>query len=300
MVDLITVGRIGIDLFYKGDAIDSQEREVRLRLGEKYFVDELYERVGGGGANVAAAAVKNGAKAAVLGFVGNNPFKSTILEKLQTLGIDTSFCQFKDNYLNISSIFLMSSGERTIVDYETPHKEIFEAESRYDLLEQTNAVYLGSLPDVPLAEREQLLKNSKNKLTVVNLGARDCKLELAEISAFLDPVDVLIMNRVEFSTLAKISPKELNLKESIHGKMPSLATKLVIITDGANGSYGYTKDSSIYQEAKRIDRVVDTTGAGDAYTGAFIACYLKTNNLKQSMEEAASYAAYIIAKIGAN
>src|SRR3989344_5888732 len=78
MTDLLTVGRIGIDLFYKGDSINTSERDLRLTLGQKYFVSELHEGIGGGGANVAAAAVRNGISAGVLGLVGNNPFKPFI------------------------------------------------------------------------------------------------------------------------------------------------------------------------------------------------------------------------------
>lgn len=302
MIDLITVGRIGIDIFYKGKAIDTTDKELHLALGQKYFVDELYEGVGGGGANVAAAAVQNGISAGVLGFVGNNPFKTIILDKLQALHIDTSLCQFKDNYLNISSIFVMSGGERTIVDYETPHKELFSGAPEYDLLSQAKAVYLASLPDIPLSSRIELLTKAKNrgKLVLANLGTRDQELDQTELQKLLDMVDVLFMNKVEFSKLANVALDSLDLSGGIFSTESQLSNKTVIITDGRSGSYGYHDDQVFHQEAIEPEKVLDTTGAGDAFTGAFIAQYLKDEDIKNAMEKGAKHASYIIAKVGAN
>ena len=302
MIDLLTIGRIGIDLFYKGDAIESKDKELHLKLGEKYFVDELYEGIGGGGANVAAAAVKNGISAGVLGLVGDNPFKSIIMNKMTELGISSEFCQIRQDYLNISSIFVMNNGERTIVDYETPNKGDFLEVAKYPLLDQVQAIYLASLPDISLSDRVNFLKyaKSKNKLIFVNLGVRDHEKHSVEYLTLLENADVLIMNKGEFAKLSDKSETELDLKKPIGSLLPTLSSKTIVITDAGQGSYGYQQDSVLFQPAVMVDRVLDTTGAGDAYTGAFIAEYLKSKDLKKAMEKGAMYASTIISKIGAN
>ena len=303
MVDLLTIGRIGIDLFYKGDAIESRDKELHLKLGEKYFVDELHEGIGGGGANVAASAVKNGISAGVLGLVGNNPFKSIIMDKMTELGVSNEYCQIKENYLNISSIFVMSTGERTIVDYETPHTGNFIGEASYPLLDQARAIYLASLPDISLPERVNLLKyaKSKNKLIVVNLGVRDHEKHSDEYLTLLENADILIMNKIEFAKLSGKSEQELDLEKPISPLIPALSSSpTIVITDGGRGSYGYLQDKVLFQAPVPVDRVLDTTGAGDAYTGALIAEYLKSKDLRKAMEKGALHASTIISKIGAN
>ncbi len=301
MVDLITVGRVGIDLFYKGESIDSKEKELRLKLGHKYFVEELHEGIGGGAANVAAAAVKNGAKAGVYGLVGNNPFKQIILGKMKELDISTDFCQFRDNYLNISSIFVMTTGERTIVDYETPHRGDFLDPKMYSLFENTKAVYLASLPDVDLSERVNFLSHmqTKGKMTMVNIGVRDHTKHTIRYTALLEHADILIMNKTEYCSITDQKEDSVNLKDE--QKLPDhLLGKTLIITDGRQGSFGYSKGSASHQEAIPVERVVDTTGAGDAYAGAFIADYLKHKDLTSAMECGSRHASLIISKVGAN
>ncbi|OGK18390.1 hypothetical protein A3G67_03820 [Candidatus Roizmanbacteria bacterium RIFCSPLOWO2_12_FULL_40_12] len=302
MTDLLTVGRIGIDLFYKGDSINTSERDLRLTLGQKYFVSELHEGIGGGGANVAAAAVRNGISAGVLGLVGNNPFKPIILDKMKDLGISTEYCQITKDYLNISSIFVMANGERTIVDYEAVNKGDFIGESKYPLLEQTKAVYLASLPDISLSERVNFLKyaKSKGKFVVVNLGVRDHQKHSDEYLTLLENADMLIMNKTEFGKLSEKPETEIDLEKPISSHLPTLTSKIIVITDGGRGSYGYIQESVLFQPAIPVDRVIDTTGAGDAYTGALLAEYLKSKDLKKAMEKGSQHASVIISKVGAN
>ncbi len=302
MLDLTTIGTISIDLYFKGDSLPEDRREFHLDIGKKYLADYLYEGVGGGGTNVAAAATYHGLKTAVLGFVGDNPFQHIIFEELKKIKISTEYCQLKKNYLNISTILLTEGGERTIINYRPPHEKIFTKELSNEKLLEANVFYLGNLPDVSLAERVQLLKLLKrnNKMVFLNLGIRDCERPSGEIAELVSPVDVLILNAQEFALLRKKGYRELNFKESVFSHHPELQGKVVVVTDAEKGSYGYKDDNIVYQEAVKPKKIIDTTGAGDAYTGTFIAEYIKNSDLSNAMKKAATHAAHIIGKIGAN
>ena len=79
MFDLISIGNISIDLYFKGDSLTFEKNRFQLAIGGKYFVDQFHTGVGGGGVNVAIGASKAGIKSAVMGTIGNNPFKKMIL-----------------------------------------------------------------------------------------------------------------------------------------------------------------------------------------------------------------------------
>jgi sugar/nucleoside kinase (ribokinase family) len=72
------------------------------------------------------------------------------------------------------------------------------------------------------------------------------------------------------------------------------------VTEGSHGSYAYLNDIVYHEPIVHPQRIIDTTGAGDGYTAAFIAVYIKTHNIKKAMSAGSSYAAKILSKIGAN
>ena len=68
--------------------------------------------------------------------------------------VSSKLCHFESNYYNLSSIFLTDKGEKTIVHYTTPHKNILRKASSIKHLVEAKAVFMGNLPDVSLTERE--------------------------------------------------------------------------------------------------------------------------------------------------
>lgn len=303
MYDLISIGSISIDLYFKGDSLTYKDNRFQLAIGGKYVVDHFQESVGGSGANVAIGAQRNGLKTAAFGFLGDNPFQSMIKNKLIETKVSVKLLKPVKNYYNISSIFLSPKGERSIVHYITPHQHILVDTDSIKKLVNTEYVYLGNLPDVPVSEREVLLRVFKKNdiTTIVNLGVADCRRPKHQLENMLRLTDILILNGHEFADLVKAPYKDLRFKENVvDWYIPELKNKLLIITEGQKGSYGYYKGKLFYQKAVQARRIIDTTGAGDAYCAAFIAEYSTEKNIEKSMMKASDYATRILEKIGAN
>lgn len=303
MYNLISIGSISIDLYFKGNSLTFKDERFQLAIGGKYLADNFYVGIGGGGTNVAIAAGKNGLKTAVMGKIGNNVFKKIILDKLVENNISHTLCDFENSYYNVSLIILSPNGERSIIHYVTPHQHLFSDSNDLKDVTKTKMVYLGNLPDVSLTERSEVLHFFKKKgvKTVVNLGVKDCRKSLKELHHFLGGADILILNGHEFSELVKAPYKDIHFKEHVvKWYIPSLIEKLVVITEGEKGSYAYLGNNLYRQPAERITKIVDTTGAGDGYTGAFIAEYLKSGNVEKSMDKASVFASKILQRVGAN
>lgn len=303
MYDLISIGSISIDLYFKGDSLTFKDGRFQLAIGGKYLAEHFYTGLGGGGANVAISATKNGLNTAVMGKVGNNVFKKIILEKLDEHKISYSLCDFEDNYNNVSSILLSPTGERSIIHYVTPHQHLFNDSNELKGITRSKMVYLGNLPDVSLTERIELLYFFKKKgmKIVINLGVSDCRRPLTQLMKFLEPVDIIILNGHEFAELVKAPYNDIHFKEHVvKWYIPSLVNTLIVVTEGEKGSYAYYGSNMYHQPAERITNIIDTTGAGDGYTGAFIAEYFKSGNIEKSMDKGSKYAAKILQRIGAN
>lgn len=300
MYDLICVGNIAIDLYYRGKTLTNKDGRFQLAIGGKYHADYFHEDIGGGGCNVAVGVAKHGLKTAVLARIGNNNFKQTILEKLKQKNVSSEFCQFEENYNIISSILLADKGERTIISYDTPGhlaKKFF----LHDELKKAKNIYISSLTNVSLEDKIEIITylNGDKKLTFVNLSITDCKREPEALYKIFDSLDVLIINAHEYSELIKKPYKDIKL-ENLELTLPYLKNRILIITDAEKGSYGYYKNEKYFQEAIKPEKIIDTTGGGDAYTAGFIAQYLKTKDIKTSMESGAKYAAEKLERIGAN
>lgn len=303
MYDLISIGNISFDLFFKGESLTFGNNRFQLAIGGKYFVNTLFKSVGGGGANVAIGTAKNKLKTAVLGKIGNNNFKSMIIDEIKKKDVSTDLCQYEDNYLNLSIILLNERGERSIIHYSPPHTHILKSKSDLNKILKTKALYLGNLPDVSLSERKQLLHFVKNKniITFVNFGVADCRRPKKQLIDFFAKVDILIVNGHEFADIVKAPYKDIHFKENIiDWYIPELKDKLVIVTEGKKGSYAYLSDKVIHQPAYETNKVIDTTGAGDAYSAGFIAEYLRSYNIEKAMHQGAKYSTHIINHIGAN
>ncbi len=303
MFDVITVGSIAVDLYFKGKSLTKNKERFNLAIGGKYVTDFFDLKIGGGGVNVAIGCYKNGLRPAIVGIIGINHFKKFILDELEKHKITTKFCRFEDQYYNISAILLSENGERTIIHYSTPHKHLID--NNQDLLgiTKTSSIYLGNLPDVSLSERKHFLHffKKRNILTVLNLGVKDCRREKKQLIEILNMVDILIINGHEFAELVKAPYKDINFKDNvINWYIPILNDQIVIITQGEKGSFGYYRGKVFFQKAFSVKKIIDTTGAGDGYTAGFLSSYLKTKDIERSMFNGAKYASHILEKIGAN
>ena len=112
----------------------------------------------------------------------------------------------------------------------------------------------------------------------------------------LDKVDIFIVNEIEAAGLANI--KTSDVKQLIDGLKDKYPDKQIVLTIGENGSYYIHGEQLIYQEAYRV-KVVDTTAAGDTFTGFFLASYLAGKQIKTSLDIAAKAAGITVGAVGA-
>lgn len=300
MYDLITIGNVVMDLYFKGKSLSTKDGHISLSIGGKYPVDYFHESVGGSGANVAIGASNQGLSTAVVAKVGENSFKQIILQKLLKKMVSTEFLLDDAGYMNVSSILLSETGEKTIVHYATPHETLEVSEAMKKNMLNTKAIYMGSLPGISLSERVKLLTyfSDAQKKIMLAVGALEIEMGLEKLTPLLDRAHILIMNGHEYADLVQKDKEKIDF-EGDCAKALGFEKRILIITDGPNGSYVYDGGKVHHAPAIKAD-IVDTTGAGDAFCAGFIAAYLKERSIEDSMKAASLYACRIIEKVGAN
>ncbi len=301
MYDLVSIGSLTVDLYFQSEHLTAKQGRFELVQGGKYFTEHFHESLGGGATNVAIGTRRLGLNVSLKTTIGDSGFRTLVEEKLQNEHISYLYSHFEKNFQNISCILLSSKGEKTVINYRTPHQHIFSSEKEKIALLRTQAVYVGNLSDVSLTEKIEILHWFKKheKLVILNVGGEDCRRSREQLHELLQYADILIVNGHEFADIIKKPFESINFNMNQYGHLGLFNIKALIVTLDKHGSHGYMVDGQYYQVAIEPPVIIDSTGAGDAYTAGFIASYLKKGIISDAMEHGAQYAAKTLSKIGA-
>lgn len=303
MFDLITLGNATIDLYFQGKTLTYKNNRFQLAVGGKYVVDHFQQTVGGGALNVAIGVSKSGLTTSLISIVGEHIFKEKIISTLKENHVNTNHLITHPPHIKISSILLNDSGERSILTYESHHESYFKFPSfKLETFLKAKFFYMANITNMSIEEKSKILHflKTNNVFSFVSMGVADCRKKYNTVVKLLRDANAVILNTHEFSELIHRDVNKINFKNSILKYVPNLEDKLWIITDGENGSYAYEKSHVLFQKAKIINHIIDTTGAGDAYTAGFIGSYIKNKDVQQAMISGSEYSSKIISKIGAN
>lgn len=301
MYDVVTLGDVTIDLFFKGKELTQKKGRFHLAIGGKYEADAFYESLGGGGANVAVGISHHGLKTAVLGRVGDNPFKQMIIQKLLRAHVVNHLLIDVHDYFNISSILLADNGDKTVIHYCKGSDTFQLPEKLLESAAQTQWIYIGNLPDMTLKDKIATIAFFKKKKLPIclNIGRLDLDQAVVQLKKLLSAIDIFYLNTHEFAQLINKKYEMIDFKKQVRTLLPDFKGSHLVITDGRNGSYCYSTKEVIFQPIIEQNEPVDCTGAGDAYISGFLSSYITNPSVKEAMLSGSIYAAKIVSKIGA-
>ena len=169
------------------------------------------------------------------------------------------------------------------------------------LASRADAVCFGSLVQRMNSRRSVLgfvraMRPDALKVFDINLRQHYYSCEVIEESLKLS--DILKINDEEIRTVADMFGLGDDDVAACRSLIASYGLRLVILTKGADGSEVITADEVIPQSVGHVD-VVDTVGAGDAFTAAFVVAYLRGETLAQAQRLATETASYVCSCKGA-
>lgn len=246
--------------------------------------------MGGGPVPTAlCAASRLGASTAVLDRVGADWRGRLIREDYERFGVDTKFLQLEEGRTSSFGIVLvrLRDGERHIVFHRGDFSELREDELPGQVLKDCRILHLNGRHWPACVKAAEVVRSSGG-LVSFDGGANRYDAKFRALLAF---VDILIVAR-DFAV--KLSGSEDH--EDQLAALSQWNAKIVGITDGVRGSWFRTAEGeSFHQAAFPVDSVVDTTGCGDVFHGAFLASKAKGESW-QSCARMASAAAALNAK----
>ena len=169
------------------------------------------------------------------------------------------------------------------------------------LAARADAVCFGSLVQ-RMASRGSVLRflraTRPEALRVFDINLRQHYYSREVIEASLELADILKINDEEIRTVAALFALPGDDRAVCRALISRYGLRLVILTQGPRGSEVVTADAVIPQAAGEAV-VVDTVGAGDSFTAAFVVAYLRGDSLADAQRLASDTAAYVCSRPGA-
>ena len=251
----VVVGSINTDLVVRARALP--------RPGETLTGEEFTIVGGGKGANAAVAAARLGGSVALVACVGNDDFGSARLAELAREGLDLGGVRRVEGATSgVALITVDAAGENSIV--VVPGTNGLLAPDALVTLSLGRGDVLLTQLEIPLATVEAALRHARAARATAVLNAAPFR---PDAGALLPLVDVLVVNEVEAADLlgrSRIAPDEaLDAVDALLGR----GAGAVALTLGAHGAAVGRGEQRRQIPAPSV-AVVDTTAAGDAFTGA--------------------------------
>ena len=262
------------------------------------------KQLGGAPCNFAFHALQTGLESYVISAIGKDKDGDEILQVLDTLGLNTSFVQTKDDYQ--TGTVTVRLDEAGIPDY-TIHENVAWDYIEQDLklkafAEEVDAICFGSLAQrsrVSMATIWSFLENTRpDCLKVFDINLRQSFYTRETILKSLEFANVLKLNDDELSVLASFIGYEGDEESVIRQLLKEFELKLMAYTKGAMGSILLTHDEISYSEVRKVE-VADSVGAGDSFTAFLVAGILNNLELKKIHQAATDVAAYVCTQHGA-
>ena len=262
-------------------------------LGSKLLIKELKVTTGGGGTNTAVSFSRLGNKTAYLGKIGNDENGNIILEVLKKEKI--KFIGIKGKEQTGYSVILDSKAhDRTILTHKGCNNNLEFKEIKLSKL-KTKWFYFSAMLETSFKTLEKLSEfANKNKINIAfNPSSYLAKKGTKYLRNILKNTTVLVLNKEEAASVVKGKTTEDLLKN-----LTKYGPKITVITHGKNYVAAYD-GNKFYKLRPHKMKVIESTGAGDAFASTFVSSLIKNKDIKTALKSGLINAESVISHHGA-
>ena len=250
---------------------------------EKLFADSLLGCGGGPAANAAVTVAKLGYKAAFSGYLGQDAYGTNHLKELQDAGVNTDLVHRGDSPTPLSAILVKPDGKRALINYKGDTKPLPPHCLDFAKFSTKTILLDGHEPQLSLA----ILNTFKHKAIPSILDAGSLHVGT---QALMDKVSYLVCSEKFALAFADTTDAALS-------QLAALSPN-VVITLGELGLIWQRGQESGHLAAPPVT-AIDTTGAGDAFHGAFAAAIAAQMDWQVVLRYASVAGALCCTKMGA-
>jgi len=268
--------------------------------GGLVVVDTVDLQIGGVALNTAVSIAKlGGIHVGLIAHIGNDPFGRILRDNLQTIGVDTSHLVVsKTRPTGICIVCVHPDGERSFLYCFGANEELHEQSAMIEEAVAGDYLHIGGALGMPQLNGQPLAcllqwAQEQGLTTSVDTTWDVTEQWWPSIAPALPYIDIFMTNELEAKHLTKYSNPQQAAKY-----LASAGARIIVVKQGARGCYVYS-DNWQGQVPAFNTQVVDTTGAGDAFAGAFIYGLARGWEIEQAATFANAVGALCVAALGA-
>ena len=309
--DIVGIGNAIVDLIAEVD--DSYLEKNSINKGSMSLVDydvanrignevDIVKTISGGSvANSIVCIAQQNLKTVFIGKVNQDELGKKFAKGLAEENVEFKITKSLVNKHTARCIILVSTdAERTMNTYLGVSQELTEEDVDLNIIEESSILYLeGYLWDLDNAKKaiKKSISTAINSETKIAFSISDAFCVDRFREEFIDLVnnsaDIIFANESEIKSLFETNELNDAIKKCQDTK------KIFAVTLGDKGAKIIYKNEVIDIKAEVINKLVDTTGAGDLFAAGFLAEYLKTQDLELSGKQGVKMASIIIQQFGA-
>ena len=279
---ILVFGSLNIDHTYRVSHL--------VRAGETLASDGYQKSEGGKGLNQAVALAKAGMDVYMAGAIG--PDGTFLLDALRAANVNTDLVKTLHCATGHAMIQVDEDGANSIILHSGANEQI-----TLSMIDETLSHFAAGdwvLLQNEIAHVDEIIVRAKQRgLTVaLNPSPASANIRLWR----LELVDLLILNEVEGKDLTGES-EPVDIISSIHVRYSKRCK--ILLTLGAQGAIYVDENGALIERAVPVTPV-DTTAAGDTFTGYFIAQYARDKNVRAALRCATVASALTIQRQGAS
>jgi len=275
MTDVLCVGQACFDLTFSVDKHPDSD--------EKLFASAMQCSGGGPAANAAIAVARLGLQSAFVGYLGNDLYGEQHRQEFNQEQVDVSRLVRGNHPTPLSTILVKPDGQRALINYKGETTPLAADVVNIEHLSAKAILFDGHQPFISetIAKTAQQLKIP----TILDAGS-------------VHQGTLKLLNQVDYLVASKKFAKQYagNINTALN-QLAQIAP-VVVITLGEEGLIWQQGSDTGRLPAFSVE-VVDTTGAGDAFHGAFAAAIALNKDLKDSLIYASAAGALCCGRLGA-
>ncbi|MGB7407613.1 MAG: adenosine kinase [Pontixanthobacter sp.] len=309
--DVIAIGNAIVDVIAPCD--DALIDELEMAKGGMSLIDadgarDLYaamgpakEISGGSAANTLAGLANLGAQCAFIGQVAKDQLGDVFSHDIRAAGIDFDTPAREGEPPTARClIFVTPDGERTMNTFLGASQFLPPAALSDTAIADAAILYLeGYLwdPEEPRSAMRRAIQVARDAGRKVAFTASESfviERHGDDFRALIDEglIDILFVNHLELATLTGKDDLEAGIG-ALRDKVPTL-----VVTRSADGALAVSDGKRVDVPAEPVEKIVDTTGAGDLFAAGFLSGYAKGEDLENCLTRGAVCAAEIISHYG--
>ena len=279
--DVVCLGDVNLDILYYVDFLPI--------LGGESTASKMVISPGGAAANVAVALARLGFKVGFIGALGKDIIGKFLYDDLTRENVDVSNIVWRDEFSGIMSIAVTRDGERTIMGFRGANKLLSPKDVKKDYVISSKIVFISGYALLEEPQRSAAFKvislaRKSNVKIFIDVCEPLANCGASELSKIIGKIYCMFLNLREFKILFRDN------KSSIETFLEKYS-EIIVIKMGKKGAKALTSKFKVKIPVFNV-KVIDTTGAGDAFDAGFIAGFLKRLSFREALILASALAAW--------